>query len=62
MAFIGLVPSERSTGDNVRRAGLTLAGTGALAEGRLDISVSGLGQREAPKRLEAIPKPVRGIA
>jgi transposase len=26
MTFLGLVSSERSTGDNVRRAGLTLAG------------------------------------
>src|SRR5215472_13163915 len=26
MAFLGLVPSERSTGERVRRAGLTLAG------------------------------------
>jgi hypothetical protein len=26
MAFLGLVPSERSTGETVRRAGLTLAG------------------------------------
>ena len=26
MAFLGLVPSERSTGDTVKRGGLTLAG------------------------------------
>ena len=26
MAFLGLVPAERSTGERVRRAGLTLAG------------------------------------
>ena len=26
MAFLGLVPAERSTGDTVRRKGLTLAG------------------------------------
>ena len=26
MAFLGLIPSERSTGESVRRAGLTLAG------------------------------------
>src|SRR4029453_1100592 len=26
MAFLGLVPGERSTGDTVRRSGLTLAG------------------------------------
>src|ERR1700758_2944820 len=26
MAFLGLVPSERSTGERVRHAGLTLAG------------------------------------
>jgi transposase len=36
-AFLGLVPSENSTGDTVRRAGLTLAGNQrarrALVEG-----------------------------
>jgi transposase len=37
MAFLGLVPSERSTGDTVKRGGLTLAGNRrarrALVEG-----------------------------
>ena len=28
MAFLGLVPSERSTGDSIRRGGLTKAGNG----------------------------------
>ena len=28
MAFLGLVPSERSTGDTVRRGGLTQPGNG----------------------------------
>jgi transposase len=28
MAFLGLVPSERSTGERVRRAGLTWLATG----------------------------------
>src|SRR3712207_9310441 len=30
MAYLGLVPSERSTGDTVRRGGITKAGNGRV--------------------------------
>ena len=46
MSFLGLVPTERSTGDTVRRKGLTLAGNRrALVEAGLDLSLSGASQR-----------------
>jgi transposase len=49
MSFLGLVPAERSTGDTIRRKGLTLAGNRrarrALVEAGLDISLSGTSQR-----------------
>jgi transposase len=66
MAFLGLVPSERSTGDHVRRAGLTLSGNQrarrVLIEGawtyRYKARVSAVLQR----RSEDLPKEVRDIA
>lgn len=49
MSFLGLVPAESSTGDTVKRKGLTLAGNRrarrTLVEARLDISLSRQGQR-----------------
>jgi Transposase IS116/IS110/IS902 family len=66
MAFLGLVPSERSTGDNVRRAGLTLAGNQrarrALVEGAWTYRYQARVSARLQKRLEEIPKPVRDIA
>jgi transposase len=66
MAFLGLVPSERSTGDTVTRGGLTLSGNRrarrVLVEGawsyRFPARVSPLIQ----PRLEGLPKAVRDIA
>src|SRR5215475_7855021 len=66
MAFLGLVPAERSTGDNVRRAGLTLSGNQrarrVLIEGawsyRYKARVSAVLQR----RSEELPKEIRDIA
>jgi len=66
MAFLGLVPSERSTGDTVTRRGLTLSGNRrarqVLIEGawsyRFPARVSPLIQ----PRLEGLPKAVRDIA
>ena len=50
MAFLGLVPAERSTGDTIRRKGLTLAGNRrarrALIEAALDIPLSRESQRD----------------
>jgi transposase len=66
MAFLGLVPCERSTGDTVARGGLTLSGNRrarrVLVEGawsyRFPARVSPLLQ----PRLEGVPKAVRDIA
>ena len=47
MSFLGLVPAESSTGDTVRRKGLTLAGNRRAAgagRGSLDLSLSRAGQ------------------
>jgi hypothetical protein len=66
MAFLGLVPSERSTGDDVRRAGLTLAGNRrarrALVEGAWTYRYPARVRTTLQKRLAGIPKPVRDIA
>jgi transposase len=66
MAFLGLVPGERSTGDTVRRSGLTLAGNrrarralvGAAWTYRYPARVS----EPLRARLEGLPKAVRDIA
>lgn len=66
MAFLGLVPSERSTGDTVKRGGLTLASNRRRATrpgGRcLELSPSGQGTEAVRVRLEGLPKAVREIA
>jgi transposase len=66
MAFLGLVPRERSTGDVVRRAGLTLAGN---RHGRRVLVEAAWSYRHPARvsealrvRLEGLPKPVRDIA
>jgi len=65
-AFLGLVPSERSTGDNVRRAGLTLTGNRrarrALIEGAWTYRYQARISATLQKRLEGLPKAVRDIA
>jgi transposase len=65
MAFLGLVPSERSTGEDVRRAGLTLAGNRrarrALVEGAWTYRYQARVSTTLQKRLEGIPKPVRDM-
>jgi transposase len=66
MAFLGLVPSGRSTADSVRRAGLTLAGNRrarrALVEGAWTYRCRARVSAKLQKRLEVIPKAVRDIA
>jgi transposase len=66
MAFFGLVPSERSTGDSVRRAGLNSAGNRrarrVLVEGAWIYRYQARVSATLQKRLEGIPKPVRDIA
>jgi transposase len=66
MAFLGLVPGERSTGDTVRRAGLTLAGNRrarrALVEAAWTYRFPARVSETLRTRLETLPKPVRDIA
>lgn len=66
MAFLGLVPSERSTGETIRRGGLTLAGNRrvrrALVEGAWSYRYPARVSETIRTRLEALPKAVREIA
>ena len=66
MSFVGLVPAERSTGDTVRRKGLTLAGNRrarrALIEAAWTYRDLARVSETLRTRLEALPKPVRAIA
>lgn len=66
MAYLGLTPSEHSSGSSVRRGGITKAGSGlarrTLIEGAWSYRMQA---RISPKllaRLEALPQAVRGIA
>ncbi len=62
MAFLGLVPSERSTGERVRRAGLTLAGNKrarrVLIEGAWSYRYPARVSQTLQARLEGLPKAV----
>jgi transposase len=66
MSFLGLVPGERSTGDTVRRQGLTLAGNRrarrALVEAAWTYRYPARVSETLRARLEEVPKPVRDIA
>jgi transposase len=66
MAFLGLVPRERSTGDTVRRAGLTLTGNRharrVLVEAAWSYRYPARVSETLRARLEGLPKPVREIA
>jgi transposase len=66
MAFLGLVPSERSTGETVRRAGLTLAGNRrarrVLIEGAWSYRYPARVSETLRPRLEGLPKTIRDIA
>lgn len=66
MAFLGLVPSERSTGETVRRAGLTLTGNRrarrVLIEGAWAYRYPARVSAALRTRIEGLPKPVRDIA
>ena len=66
MAYLGLTPSEHSSGASVRRGGITKAGSGlarrALVEGAWSYRMQA---RVSPKllaRLESLPQVVRDIA
>ena len=64
--FLGLVPAESSTGDTIRRKGLTLAGNRrarrALVEAAWTYRYPARVSDTLRARLEGLPKPVRDIA
>ena len=66
MSFLGLVPAESSTGDTIRRKGLTLAGNRrarrALIEAAWTYRYPARVSETLRARLEGLPKPVRDIA
>ena len=66
MAFLGLVPGERSTGEIVRRKGLTLAGNRrarrALIEAAWTYRYPARVSETLRARLDGLPKAVRDIA
>ena len=65
MAFLGLVPSERSTGDSVKRGRLTLAGNRrarrVLVEGAWSYRHAVRATKRIRQRLESQPTAVRDI-
>lgn len=66
MAYLGLTPSEYSSGATVRRGGITKAGSGlarrALIEGAWSYRMQARVSRKLHDRLEGLPKAVRDIA
>ena len=64
--FVGLIPSEYSSGPSRRQGGITKAGNGrarrALIEGRLGLSASGEGLRSTSRRGSTrLPKPIQDL-
>ncbi len=66
MAYLGLTPSEHSSGASVRRGGITKAGSGlarrALIEGAWSYRMQARISVKLLARLESLPKVVRDIA
>src|ERR1700674_1803086 len=66
MAYLGLVPSEHSSGTSIKRGGLTKAGNSAarrlLIEAAWCYSFPARVSRELLLRQEEQPKPIREIA
>jgi transposase len=66
MAYLGLVPSEHSSGTKVRRGGITKAGSTlarrALVEGAWTYRLPARVSNTLKGRIEASPKPIRDIA
>jgi transposase len=66
MAYLGLVPSEHSSGIRVRRGGITKAGNAqarrALIEGAWTYRMQARVSRKLHDRLEALPQDIRDIA
>jgi transposase len=66
MAFLGLVPSERSTGDTRRRGGITKAGNSSARKALIEAAwtyrhAAGLG-RHHQDRQQGLPQQVRDVA
>lgn len=66
MAYLGLTPSEHSSGASVRRGGITKAGSGlarrVLIEGAWSYRMQARVSRKLLDRVEALPQVVRDIA
>jgi transposase len=66
MAYLGLVPSERSSGASVHRGGITKAGNAharrALIEGAWTYRMQARVSRKLLDRLELLPQAVREVA
>jgi len=66
MAYLGLVPSEHSSGTTVRRGGITKAGSGlarrTLIEGAWTYRMQPRVSRKLHDRLEGLPSAIRDIA
>jgi len=66
MAYLGLVPSEHSTGDSLRRGGITKAGNNqarrALIEGAWTYRMQARISRKLHDRIEGLPQGIRDIA
>jgi len=66
MAYLGLVPSEHSSGSSIRRGGITKAGNAlarrVLIEGAWTYRMSARVSRKLHDRLEGLPAAVRDIA
>ncbi len=66
MGYLGVVPSERSTGDSVRRGNITRAGNirarRMLVESAWSYRFPARVSKEKQAKIEAAPGPVREIA
>jgi transposase len=66
MAYVGLVPSEHSSGDSVRRGGITKAWNGqarrALIEGAWTYRMQARVSRKLHDRIEDLPQRLRDTA
>lgn len=66
MAYVGLVPSEHSTGDSVRRGGITKAGNNqarrALIEAAWTYRMQARISRKLHDRIDGLPQGIRDIA
>lgn len=66
MAYLGLVPSEHSSGQSVRRGGITKAGSAlarrVLIEGAWTYRMQARVSRKLLDRIEHLPKEIRDIA